>query len=82
MRNGRLTRGPGLIYSAARSFCAQAGWRRSRDPVFSLNRLWDRMLAAKGGFTDWSIPAAGAMWGGPTAIPLAEDMLKRGNGHV
>lgn len=70
---GRLTRGAGLVYSGAQIVrtdgLAAIGLR-----VFSLNRLWDRMIAAgrlygvvyQGGWCDV---------GRPDCIPLAEAML-------
>jgi MurNAc alpha-1-phosphate uridylyltransferase len=72
--DGRLTRGPGLIYSGAQILRTE-GLRDIPDRVFSLNRLWDAMagrgrlygLVHQGGWCDV---------GRPETIALAEDMLR------
>ncbi|MCX8508881.1 MAG: nucleotidyltransferase family protein, partial [Rhodobacteraceae bacterium] len=77
--NGRLTRGPGLVYSGAQ-LLRTGGLAAIADPVFSLNRLWDRMLA-EGRLYGLVHPGGWCDVGRPDCIPLAEDML-RGDGHV
>ncbi len=76
---GRLTRGPGLVYSGAQ-LLRTGGLAAIPDPVFSLNRLWDRMLA-DGRLCGLIHPGGWCDVGRPDAIPLAERMLK-GADHV
>lgn len=76
---GRLTRGPGLVYSGAQLLRTE-GLAAISDPVFSLNRLWDQMLA-DGRLYGLVHPGGWCDVGRPDCIPLAEDML-RGVGHV
>ena len=76
---GRLTRGPGLVYSGAQLLRTD-GLGAIRDPVFSLNRLWDQMLA-EGRLYGLVHPGGWCDVGRPDAIPLAEQMLK-GVTHV
>jgi MurNAc alpha-1-phosphate uridylyltransferase len=73
---GRLSRGPGRVYSGAQII-------RTDDlaligqPVFSLNLLWDRMIARG---TLYGLGYAG-QWcdvGRPESIPLAEALLAHG----
>jgi MurNAc alpha-1-phosphate uridylyltransferase len=76
--DGRLARGPGLVYTGAQILRTE-GLADISDPIFSLNRLWDRMVdrgrlfgvVHKGGWCDV---------GRPESIPLAEDMLR--HAHV
>ena len=71
---GRLNRGPGLVYTGAQ-IIRTGGLAAIAEPVFSLNRLWDRIAADgrlygvvhRGGWCDV---------GQPESIPLAEAMLK------
>ncbi len=70
---GRLTRGPGMVYSGVQ-IINPAGLGAIPDTVFSLNRLWDAM-APQGRL--YGIPHRGG-WcdvGHPGGIALAEDML-------
>lgn len=76
---GRLERGPGLVYSGAQ-IVNPARLAEIPDRVFSLNRLWD-LLADEGRLF-------GALHGGgwcdvgrPASIALAEALLKE-NGDV
>lgn len=77
--DGRLTRGPGLVYTGAQILKTD-GLAAIADRVFSLNRLWDQMagrrrlfgLVHQGGWGDV---------GQPQAIPLAEALLA-GGGNV
>ncbi|MCU9848060.1 nucleotidyltransferase family protein [Defluviimonas sp. WL0024] len=70
---GRLSRGQGFVYTGAQ-ILKPDGLAEIPDQVFSLNRLWDRMLAEgrlygavhDGGWCDV---------GRPEAIPLAEALL-------
>lgn len=72
---GRLSRGPGLVYTGAQILRTE-GLAAIPDPVFSLNRLWDGMgisqrlfgVVHPGGWCDV---------GRPDAIRLAEDLLGR-----
>ena len=76
---GRLTRGPGLIYSGAQ-ILKTGGLAVIGQRAFSLNLAWDRMIAGgrlfgvvhQGGWCDV---------GRPACIPLAEAMLA-GAPHV
>lgn len=71
---GRLTRGPGLVYSGAQIICTD-GLHSIPDPVFSLNRLWDQM-AAKGRLFGVTHPGGWCDVGRPDCIALAEAMLR------
>ncbi|MBV7380042.1 nucleotidyltransferase family protein [Maritimibacter dapengensis] len=72
--DGRLSRGPGLIYSGAQIIKTD-GLDAIREDVFSLNLLWDQMLTHdrlfgivhKGGWCDV---------GRPEGIALAESLLQ------
>ncbi len=72
--DGRLTRGPGLVYSGAQILRTE-GLADIDDPVFSLNRLWNRMLAA-GRLFGLVHPGGWCDVGRPECIPLAEQMLR------
>lgn len=71
--DGRLTRGAGLVYSGAQVIRTD-GLAAVGQRVFSLNRVWDRMIGARrlygvvhpGGWCDV---------GRPDCIPLAEAMM-------
>jgi MurNAc alpha-1-phosphate uridylyltransferase len=72
--DGRLTRGPGFIYVGAQ-IVDPAGLADIPDTAFSLNVLWDRMIAQG---TVYGIRLRGR-WcdvGRPQSIALAEAMLK------
>lgn len=71
--DGRLRRGPGAVYTGAQ-ILKTGRLAEIEDPAFSLNRVWDAMIAAGGLF---GTMAAGA-WcdvGRPGSIALAEAML-------
>lgn len=71
--DGKLRRGAGAIYGGAQIICTR-GLPEVRDPAFSLNLVWDRMLARgrlfgclhRGGWCDV---------GRPEGIGIAEAML-------
>jgi len=71
---GRLTRGPGLVYTGAQIIKTD-GLEEIAEPVFSLNRLWDRM-AANGTLHGVTHVGGWCDVGRPESIPLAEAMLK------
>lgn len=72
--DGRLTRGPGLVYTGAQILRTE-GLAEISDRVFSLNRLWDRM-AARGRLFGIVHQGGWCDVGRPEAITLAEDMLR------
>ena len=75
---GRARRGPGLIYTGAQ-ILKPDGLEAIEDTSFSLNLLWNGMLAEKRLFL---LPYSG-LWcdvGRPESIALAEAML--GESHV
>ncbi len=77
-QNGRLSRGPGHIYSGAQIIKTD-GLADITDTVFSLNLLWDKMLKNTRLFglvsdTSWCDV------GKPSSLPLASAML--GKPHV
>jgi MurNAc alpha-1-phosphate uridylyltransferase len=71
--DGRIARGPGLVYSGAQVLHT-AGLAEIAEPVFSLNRLWDRMLA-RGTAHGVVHPGGWCDVGRPDGIALAEAML-------
>lgn len=77
-RDGRLTRGPGLVYSGVQILSPDL-LRDIPETSFSLNRIWDRM-AARGRLFGASYPGQWCDVGRPEGIALAEEML--GAGHV
>ena len=70
---GRATRGPGLIYSGVQIIKPDLLSAFSQ-PSFSLNLLWDRMLA-KGRLHGLAYPGHWCDVGRPEGIALAEAML-------
>ncbi len=72
-RAGRLTRGPGAIYSGAQILSTDH-LGDFAEPVFSLNRVWDGMIA-RGGLFGVTYPGRWCDVGRPTSIALAEAML-------
>lgn len=72
---GRLTRGPGLVYTGAQILRTE-GLADIPDTAFSLNRLWDRM-AAKGRLFGAVHRGGWCDVGRPESIPLAENMLRQ-----
>lgn len=71
---GRLARGPGVVYGGAQ-IIAPDGLAGIPGPAFSLNLLWDRMLAA-GRLHGLEYPGRWCDVGHPGGIVLAETMLK------
>lgn len=75
---GRATRGPGEIYCGAQIIKTD-GLAAIDQTAFSLNLLWDQMLA-QGGLYCLTYPGTWCDVGQPESIPLAETMLE--SGHV
>ena len=76
--DGRLSRGPGLVYSGVQVI-DPACLADIPDRVFSLNHAWDR-LAAEGRLFGAIYPGQWCDVGRPEGIALAEEMLE--SGHV
>lgn len=70
---GRMTRGPGLIYGGAQIIKTD-GLSAIPEKTFSLNVLWDRMLA-EGRLFGISYPGQWCDVGHPDGILLAERMI-------
>ena len=70
---GRLTRGPGLIYGGAQ-IIKTGGLARIRESVFSLNILWNSMLK-EGRLFGLSYPGQWCDVGRPEGIAMAEQMI-------
>ena len=71
--DNHLIRGPDLIFSGAQLLKTE-GLRNIPDRIFSLNRLWDKMLAHR---SIYGLIYTG-LWcdvGRPTSIAVAENML-------
>lgn len=75
---GRLARGPGLVFSGVQ-IIDPACLEDIPDTAFSLNRAWDR-LAAEGRLYGAVYPGGWCDVGHPDGIARAEEML--GQGHV
>jgi len=73
--DGRLARGPGLVYSGVQVI-DPACLGDIPDRAFSLNRAWDR-LAAEGRLFGAVYPGHWCDVGHPQGIALAEDMLAK-----
>ena len=73
--DGRLARGPGLVYSGMQVI-DPACLGDIPDRAFSLNRAWDR-LAAEGRLFGAVYPGHWCDVGHPQGIALAEDMLAK-----
>lgn len=73
--DGRIRRGPGYVYTGAQVI-DPAGLADIPEDVFSLNRLWDRLLA-EGRVFGLVHPGGWCDVGHPDAIPLAETLLDR-----
>ena len=71
---GRLTRGPGMVYSGAQIIRTEL-LEDMPDGAFSLNLLWDRMMAA-GRMHGLAYPGRWCDVGHPGGIALAEGMLR------
>ncbi|WP_158965985.1 nucleotidyltransferase family protein [Chachezhania sediminis] len=72
--DGRIARGPGGIYGGVQ-ILKTGGLDAIPDKVFSLNRLWDRMLA-DGRMYGLDYPGHWCDVGHPEGIALAERMLQ------
>ena len=72
--DGRITRGPGLIYGGAQIIRTDL-LRDIPQKVFSLNLLWD-MIGAKNRLYAVEYPGFWADVGHPGGIALAEEMLR------
>ncbi len=73
--DGRLKRGPGLIYGGVQIIRTEMLHEIS-EAKFSLNLLWDRMLA-RGRLFGLRYPGEWCDVGHPGGIALAEEMLER-----
>ena len=73
--NGCATRGPGIIYSGLQIIKTD-GLAAFAEPSFSLNRLWDAMLAQNRLFAT-TYPGEWCDVGRPESIALAERLLER-----
>ncbi|NCO85895.1 MAG: nucleotidyltransferase family protein [Rhodobacterales bacterium] len=73
---GRLTRGPELVYSGAQILRTE-GLASIREEVFSLNLLWDR-IAARGGLYGLAYDGLWCDVGRPENLPLAESLIAEG----
>jgi len=71
--DGRLSRGPGLVYSGVQ-ILAPKRLHEIPDQSFSLNAVWDR-IAAEGRLYGATYPGRWCDVGRPEGIALAEDML-------
>lgn len=72
---GRIARGPGLIYGGAQIIRTDA-LAGIDETAFSLNRLWDRMIAGRRAFA-LTYPGHWCDVGRPEGIALAETLLER-----
>lgn len=71
--DGRAARGPGAVYSGVQ-ILKTGGLNDIADEKFSLNLLWDRMLAENRLFAAL-YPGQWCDVGRPESVPLAESML-------
>lgn len=71
--DGRLTRGPGLIYAGAQIIVTDA-LATIPDPVFSLNRVWD-LIGANGRLFGIAYPGHWCDVGQPASIALADGLI-------
>ncbi len=81
--DGRLTRGPGLVYSGAQILRTE-GLASIPEEVFSMNMVWDKM-AARGGLYGIAYDGTWCDVGRPENLPLAESLVTaepRGVGDV
>lgn len=72
-QDGRAARGPGAIYTGAQ-ILATPGLHAREERVFSLNRVWDEMIA-RGTLHAMLYPGRWCDVGRPEGIALAEAML-------
>lgn len=74
---GRIARGPGLVYGGAQIIRTEL-LHEIEEPAFSLNRLWDVMIA-KGRAHAIVYPGHWCDVGTPNGVALAENLLERGH---
>jgi N-acetyl-alpha-D-muramate 1-phosphate uridylyltransferase len=74
---GRVRRGTGYVYTGAQIIRTE-GLTDFEETVFSLNRLWDRMMA-RGGLFGVVHNGGWCDVGRPESLPLAEALLARGH---
>ncbi|MCP4819266.1 MAG: nucleotidyltransferase family protein, partial [Shimia sp.] len=72
-KDGRIARGPGVIYGGVQILRTE-GLAEINEDAFSLNLLWDQLLA-KGRLYGVSYPGSWCDVGSPEGITLAEQML-------
>ena len=72
--DGRLHRGPGLVYSGAQIINPK-DLDDIPDPAFSLNRVWDKMIE-RGKLFGIRYPGKWCDVGRPDSIPLAEELIE------
>lgn len=72
-KDGQISRGPEVVYGGIQILKTE-GLRDILDPVFSLNKLWDRM-SANGRLFGLSYPGRWCDVGHPGGIQLAEDLI-------
>ena len=70
---GRVTRGPGFVYTGAQIICRDHVLAHP-EKVFSCNVLWDEMIS-RGGLYAAIYRGKWCDVGRPSSIPLAEAML-------
>ncbi len=70
---GQITRGAGMVYSGAQ-IIRTGGLAEVSEQAFSLNALWDRMIA-RGGLFGLPYPGRWCDVGTPEGVSLAEAML-------
>ncbi|WP_339113624.1 nucleotidyltransferase family protein [Thioclava sp. GXIMD2076] len=75
LTEGRLTRGPGFVYTGAQ-LIDPSELSEIPEAAFSLNLLWDRMLA-QGRVYGLVHPGGWCDVGRPESIPLAEALLEQ-----
>ncbi len=75
LEDGRIARGPGVVYGGVQIIKTDGLFDIS-EPVFSLNMLWDRMIAANRCFA-MAYPGSWCDVGHPAGIDAAEQLLSR-----
>ncbi|MBE0453415.1 nucleotidyltransferase family protein [Roseovarius autotrophicus] len=75
--DGRLSRGPGVVYSGVQ-IIAPGHLHAIPETSFSLNRVWDS-IAAKGRLFGTTYPGQWCDVGRPEGIPLAKSLLELGH---
>lgn len=72
-QDGRITRGPGIVYGGAQIIKTER-LAEIKEQVFSLNKIWDRMMS-EGRCCACLYPGQWCDVGIPEGIPLAETLL-------